>query len=104
MEKRDEETLMALILKHLVKSSIMKMISDGWASYKNLKDMGYIHSVVIHKEEFVNAEGDHTNSIESVWSQLKNWISSMHGVHEENLEDYLAEFMFRYNVGGAAMK
>ena len=59
--------------------------------------MGYQHAVVIHKEEFVNSEGEHTNSVESVWSQVKAWISSMHGVKREFLQNYLCEFMYRYN-------
>ena len=53
--------------------------------------------MVIHKNEFKNAEGDHTNSIESVWSQLKNWISSMHGMDHEHLDSYLSEFTFRFS-------
>ena len=49
----------------------MKIISDGWSAYSKLEAAGYTHFVVIHKEEFNNKAGDTTNSIESVWSQLK---------------------------------
>ena len=61
----------------------------------------YKHSVVVHSEEFVNSEGEHTNSVESVWSQAKCWIRSMHGVRRELLPNYLMEFVYRYNYCGS---
>ena len=44
--------------------------SDG---ANRLEEQGYRHAVVIHKDEFVNKEGYHTNSVESIWSQFKTW-------------------------------
>ena len=102
VEKRDEATLMKIIEEHVDKSCNMKVVSDGWSSYKNLALAGYQHSVVIHKNEFVNDQGDHTNSIESIWLQLKSWMSSMHGVDKSSFEEYLSELMFRYNYCGGS--
>ena len=102
VDRRDKSTLIPLIKEHAPPSAQIKIISDGWASYEDLAAQGYDHAVVIHKETFVNETGDHTNSIESVWSQLKNWIRSMHGLKYEHKEGYLAEFMFRYNEAGGS--
>ena len=75
---------------------------DGhWASYNKLKEMVYKHSVVVHNEEFVNSESKHTNSVESVWSQAKCWIRSIHGEKKELLPDYLIEFGYRCNCYGS---
>ena len=98
VEKRDKKTLIPIITCHADPSSKLKIISDGWLAYKDLQRLGYDHSVVIHKEEFVNKQGDHTNSIESLWSQLKSWFSGMHGVKACNVDSYIEEFMYRYNL------
>ena len=58
--------------------------------------------MVIHKDCFVNEEGEHTNSVESVWSQLKNWWSFMHGVRRDHYQSYMSEFMYRYNYCGGS--
>ena len=101
VKDRTAETLCNIIERHIPKTNNLKIISDGWASYSKLTEMGYKHSVVIHSEEFVNSEGEHTNSVESVWSQAKCWIRSMHGVRRELLPNYLMEFVYRYNYCGS---
>ena len=98
VNQRDRATLSPLIETHVPKTASVKIVSDGWASYEHLSSLGYKHSVVVHKDEFVNSEGEHTNSVESVWSQLKNWIRSMHGMSFSHREGYIAEFQFRYNI------
>ena len=101
VETRDRETLQNIILKHVIPSKETRIVSDGWAAYNQLQDIGFQHEVVIHEQEFVNQDGFHTNSIESVWSQFKNWINSMHGVSHKCYRSYIAEFMFRYNYAGS---
>jgi len=99
---RDEKTLGDIIKKHVDNSCSMKIVSDGWASYRKIKEWGYDHSVVIHKSEFKNSAGDHTNSIESIWSQLKTWIDSMHGLKADCYDHYISEFLYRYNFCGGS--
>ena len=70
----------------------MKIITDRWAAYKNVT-----HGLVIYQDEF-------KNSIESIWSQPKNWINSMRGIDNNNLEIYLPEFMQKYNIAGSRMQ
>ena len=97
VQKRDNKTLMRIIKDHVDPHCRMLVVTDGWAGYNTLKEEGYQHSVVVHKEQFVNREGRHTNSIESVWSQFKTWINGMHGVRKDLYNDYAMEFMYRYN-------
>ena len=56
VENRSEETLMGIIEHFVPKQSSIKIISDGLASYSKLRERGYNHAVVIHKEEFVNED------------------------------------------------
>ena len=92
VERRDESTLLTIIKSRVVHPENLEIVSDCWKSYKNLPESGFSHSVVIHKVEFVHEDGRHNNSVESIWSQLKNWFRSMHGVNANNFESYLAEF------------
>ena len=100
VKKRDRATLMEIIKKKVKPNSNMLIVSDGWSSYKTLQDEGYSHSVVVHKDEFVNSDGYHTNSIESIWAQFKTWINSMHGVRSNLYGNYTDEFCYRYNNAG----
>ena len=69
---------------------------------KKLQARGYYHSEVNHKEEIVKSEGDHTNSMESIWLQFKVWVNSVHGIENPTLERNLLEFMFRYSICGVS--
>ena len=93
---------MGFIKKHISMDSKMKIISDGWAAHSKLVAAGYTHSIVIHKEEFKNKAGDTTNSIVSVWSQLKILVARIYGLDKHHLEEYISEFSFRYNFFGTS--
>ena len=100
VEKRDKKTLIPIITGHADPASKYRIISDGWLAHEDLQRLGYKynHSVLFHKEKFVNKQGDHTNSIESLRSQLKLWLSGMHGAKACNDDSYIEEFMFLYNL------
>ena len=102
VEKRDRATLEDIIMDHVEPSTEIRIISDGWAAYSKLSEAGYKHEVVVHEQEFVNEDGFHTNSVESVWSQIKVWFSGMHGVQKKWYNSYLDEFMYRYNFAGSS--
>ena len=98
MEKRETETLEEIISGHAQASPEATIISDGWAAYDNLENKGFIHQLVIHEREFKNDDVIHTNSIENIWSQLKTWIYSMHGLNHTCCRSYIAESIFRYKL------
>ena len=72
-----------------------RLVTDEHASYKGMPN----HSTVKHSAgEYVNEDGAHTNSIESVWSLLKRgYVGTFHKMSPKHLDRYLAEFEGRKN-------
>lgn len=72
--------------------------SDEWQAYKTLRRRGYSHTTINHsKLEYVRGEA-YTNTIEGFWSQLKNSMrGTYHAVSPKYLQQYVNEFVFRYN-------
>ena len=62
VHKRDRDTLLPIIRTYVRRGSVIH--SDDWKAYSSLNSEGYIHKVVVHKEEFVSREGACTNAIE----------------------------------------
>lgn len=91
------KTLIPLITEHVEPRS--KISTDEWRTYRKLRDHGYDHGSVKHShEQWVNGI-HHTNSIESVWSRLKNSIRGTHvHVSRKHLPKYLGEFEYRFNM------
>ena len=84
--------------EHIDKDCNMINVDDDRSSNKNLSSAGYLHSVVIQKTSFVNNQADHTNSINSICSQLKSWMSSLHEVDKSIFEEIPSVFRFNYCV------
>src|SRR6266545_1001972 len=72
--------------------------TDEWHSYDGLGKRGFKHSRIPHAKK-IYVHGDvHTNTIEGFWSLLKRGISGVyHGVSTKHLQDYVDEYVFRYN-------
>lgn len=69
--------------------------TDEWVGYKGLNDIGYMHNVVNHSQNYVDpVTGVHTQNIERAWVEEKKWMKSSHGsvVH---LQDRLDEAAWR---------
>lgn len=75
----------------------VRVITDQYGSYKQLKKHGYSHNVINHNRHYVM--GDiHTQNIENVWSHLKRGIFGVYRhVSKKYLQAYADEFSFRYN-------
>ena len=74
--------------------------SDKWAPYFNLSELGYKHGMVNHSEEFVSEDGVCTNSIESLWSEIKVFLKVRRGYTKGQVEGFLDEFMYRREYRG----
>ena len=78
------------------------IMTDGWAGYNGLSDLEgmYTHHVAIHEKEFVNADGKHTNRIESsMWGYFKRKYCSVRNKRRNLFNSYICEWIFRREHG-----
>lgn len=90
--RRDRPTLHALIQRTVLPGSDIH--TDGWRAYQGLENIGYEHHVVNHRQEFVAADGTHTQRIEAQWRALRR-LFTPGGRRHEHMADYLVEYMWR---------
>ena len=81
-----------------------KVMTDEWGSYSHLSNEGRPHSTVNHgiREWARDDDGDgvrevHTNSIEGLWTSLRNWLRQFRGVSKKYLQGYVSAFEWGYN-------
>ena len=68
--KRDKETLLPIIKSRIRQGTTI--ISDGWSSYRTLKNEGFTHLVINNSQNFVDPNtGAHTQNIKNLWWQIK---------------------------------
>lgn len=110
IERRDDDVFNSFLclvydrsaphLIHLIRQHVAPgthIITDGWPAYISLSDYGYIHSVVIHNDNFVSPiDPDvHTQLIEATWGSLKRFIRSRGTYKGHHLLEYICEYVFR---------
>ena len=90
------QTLSAEVIKSVKETA--NLYTDEWVGYNSLSKI-YDHSVVKHNlGEYVNGRV-HTNTIEGFWSLLKRGIIGIyHFTSKKHLQNYVDEFVFRYNT------
>jgi len=90
------ETLTAEIIRNVKKTASLH--TDEWTGYKDVSKI-YDHSIVQHgRGQYVNGKA-HTNTIEGFWSLLKRGIIGIyHFTSKKHLQNYVDEFVFRYNT------
>ena len=94
VENRERNTLFPIILRHVALGT--QIHSDEASVYFTLRQQGYIHKTVKHKDNYVNPiDGTHTNNIENFWYHLKTKFREMHGCN--NLPLRLDEYIYRWN-------
>lgn len=73
------------------------IITDGWPSYSELEEMGYMHKVQrsVVKED----EEEILPNVHRIASLLKRWLLGTHQsyLNKNKLGYYLDEYVFRYN-------
>ena len=94
---RDRETLRRVLIEHIGDESIVH--TDCWKGYNNIfADFGQNieHRTVNHSQNFVDpTDGTHTQNIENLWMMLKNFMRRKHLNNANNMEQYIAEFLWR---------
>lgn len=76
-----------------------RIATDEGGAFRNLRDEGYQHGTVNHRDgEYVRGPV-HTNTIEGFWAVLKRGINGTHvWVSPKHLSKYLGEFEYRHNL------
>ena len=72
--------------------------SDGWKAYANLSDHVHLEDTSIfsvnHTKNYVDPQtGAHTQSIERLWRECKNYLPR-YGLKPKDLDSYLSAFMW----------
>ncbi|QQP54541.1 Putative LOC101846883 [Caligus rogercresseyi] len=96
VEDRSVGTLLPMITDRIAQGSTI--MSDGFATYRRISDLGYNHLTVIHKRNFVDPlTGAHTQSIESLWAQVKKFMRQIDVMNtsRELFQSYLDQFCVR---------
>lgn len=95
------DDVQATTLMHFVRESVSPdvslVITDKWVGYKHL-GKEFPHVAIDHAAGEYVVKGEHTNSIESYWSQLKRQIYGIHHwVSPKHLHYYVDESAWRFN-------
>ncbi len=89
---RSRETLFEIIRRRIRPETII--ISDCWAAYETLENMGYEHLTVNHSFHFVDPEtGAHTQKVENMWFLAKRRNKQEGGTKRSELTSYFSEFL-----------
>jgi len=95
---RSAATLEPLIQRYILPGT--RIISDGWAAYSNIEQIGngiYMHDVIIHQQNFIDPYDSeiHTEAVENMWMRAKRKLRRQFGTSRELFPSYLHEFVFR---------
>jgi transposase len=79
--------------------------TDEWGGYSGLEALGRGHATVCHadREWARDDDGDgvrevHDNTLEGLWTGLRNFLRLFRGVSKKYLHQYVAMFEWSYNV------
>jgi transposase len=79
--------------------------SDELSSYAHLKELGFGHATVCHvaHEWARDDDGDgirevHDNTLEGIWTGLRNYLRLFRGISKHYLAQYVAVFLWSYNI------
>ena len=84
---------------------ITTLYTDESTAYSNVQETGRGHGTVNHsKGEWArDDDGDgirevHCNTMEGIWTGLRNFLRTFRGVHKKYLKFYVAMFEWIYNL------
>ncbi|KRH92543.1 hypothetical protein M153_47170001260 [Pseudoloma neurophilia] len=76
--------------------------TDCLRSYATINELGFTHFTVNHSRELITQDGVHTNWIEGMFGALKRLRRKYESkwTNQSDLNNFLAEFCFRYGYDG----
>jgi transposase len=100
-------------LREVVRKASWPMVTvntDEWQGYQGLPGIGRGHATVCHAahEWARDDDGDgvrevHCNTLEGLWTGLRNFLRPFRGVNKVYLYGYVALFEWGYNVKRATL-
>lgn len=79
--------------------------TDEWIGYGDISGMNRTHKTVCHSKKKYARDDDrdginevHTNTIEGLWTYLRNFLRTFRGVHKKYLHLYCAMFEIKHNL------
>ena len=93
VDDRTRDTLLPIIQENIEIGSTI--YSDTFRPYFTLNQLGYQHQMVNHSREFVSEDGVCTNTIESLWGEIKADLKIRRGYNAQQISLVLDEFMYR---------
>jgi transposase-like protein len=105
----DRETLQPFVEK--VTAPTAAVYTDEWHAYAQLPETGRHHATVCHtpgKRKWArDDDGDgvrevHDNTLEGIWTGLRNFLRPFRGLNKTFLGQYIAIFQWGYNLKTAA--
>jgi transposase-like protein len=79
--------------------------TDDWSPYKGLPRDGRRHASVSHnrREWARDDDGDgvrevHCNTLEGIWTGLRNFLRPLRGVNKLYLQQYVVKFEWSHNI------
>jgi transposase len=81
--------------------------TDEWSGYDRLPELGRSHSTVCHapgrREWARDDDGDgvrevHVNTLEGIWTGVRNFLRIFRGVSKEYLDQYIGIFEWSYKI------
>ena len=101
-------------LQQVVRQATWPMVdvhTDEWPGYNNLPAMGRRRATVCHADQEWARDDDgdgvrevHCNTLEGLWTGLRNFLRPLRGVHKKYLYQYVAMFEWSHNVKRATLQ
>jgi len=102
--KRTDRATLEAFVKDSARPGAM-IFSDELSSYAYLEELGFGHATVCHvaHEWARDDDGDgirevHDNTLEGIWTGLRNYLRIFRGVSKHYLAQYVAVFLWSYNI------
>jgi transposase len=105
VEHADQETLEEFVEQTTTPGATV--YTDEWSGYNHLPELGRNHSTVCHtpgqREWARDDDGDgvrevHTNTMEGIWTGVRNFLRTFRGVNKEYLGQYIGIFEWGYKI------
>ena len=103
IDNATQATIVPLVVTHTF--PWCTLYTDESNAYNPIADTGRSHSTVSHaqREWARDDDGDgiravHSNSMEGIWTGLRNFLRPFRGVHKRYLAQYVAIFEWTHNL------